>query len=61
MENTEKTEVVETVVEQKPADVLPNTAVNEDPVKEEIQQSVVEPKEYVRVFDATKVSRSVLL
>ena len=39
MENTEKREVVETVAEQKPTDVLPNPAVIEDPVKKDVQKS----------------------
>ena len=61
MENTEKMEVVETAVEQKPADVLPDPAIKKDPVKEEVSQDVIEPKEYSRVLDATKASFSVFL
>ena len=61
MENTEKREVVETVAEQKPTDVLPNPAVIEDPLKEDVQKSEIEPKEHSRVFDATKATLSVLL
>lgn len=61
MENTEKREVVETVAEQKPTDVLPNPVVIEDPVKKDVKKSETEPKEHSRVFDATKATLSVLL